>query len=336
MQRFFRFASLAVMMPGSIWVQGALAQDDVVVQPPPGGSVQIQDSAGNSIYLQVNDDGTLLLPGMGGDTEQESVLCFETGSGVLGPCTPDAATGPTGPEGPAGPQGPQGETGPQGPPGPEGNAGPQGPQGPQGETGPQGPAGDSYTIGTGLEEDAGLLTLQRTGCSSGQVLQYDGTNWSCVTPDAGGARGFDVLIDGTAIEDPAQDLAFLGSTGFAHAFLTSENYRFQVARDALKDANILFSATGCTGTSAALPNDGSQLYPVVPGEILRAGNTAYYVPMAATTSSFTYESFWNPGGDFCQDATQTTQAYPAFVNDATVTGYSFGSPSSMNLTIQRN
>jgi len=455
-------------MTAALFAQGASAQDDVIVQPPPGGTVQIQDSAGNTVYLQVNDDGTLFLPGIAGDAEQGSVLCFEAGSGLLGPCTPDAATGPTGPTGPMGPTGPtgptgaqgdtgpegaqgpagptgpmgptgpvgdpgptgpqgaDGPTGPMGPTGPVGDAGPTGPQGvpgptgpmgatgPQGDTGPQGvpgptgptgaqgdtgpagpqgatgpmgpsgpqgptgptgaqgatgpigpqgdtgpvgatgstgpagpmgptgpvgptgPAGDSYTIGTGLELDSGLLTLQRAGCTAGQVLQYDGSAWSCETPASGGS-GFDVLLNGTSISDPALDLAYIGFTGNSFGFLTASNYRFQLVDNQLQGIWILYDAAGCTGNSAAYAgSESSGQFSTQPGSIFQDQGTVYYVDASATVSNFSTESFYNVANATCQDYSGIDPSVPFSANNSTVTGMSFGDPNNQVVSFQRN
>ena len=111
MNSIFRYSSLAAAVAMALATPEAQAQDNVVIQAPPGGSVQVRDAAGNVIHLQIDDDGQLILPGVGTEPEQETVLCFEAGSGVLGPCTADATTGPTGPTGPAGPTGPEGPMG---------------------------------------------------------------------------------------------------------------------------------------------------------------------------------------------------------------------------------
>ena len=398
----------------------------------------MRDAVGNVIHLQIDDDGQLILPGVGTEPEQETVLCFEAGSGVLGPCTADATTGPTGPTGPAGPTGPEGpmgetgeagpvgptgptgdvgpegpmgepgpigdtgpagptgpqgeigpvgdtgpmgptgpagpqgeigpmgETGPMGPTGPMGSTGPMGPTGPMGDTGPAGPAGpvgdtgpagpigptgpigdtgptgptgpagDSYTIGTGLEEDGGLLTLQRTGCSADQLLQFDGSEWSCVNPPSGG-EPFDVLLNGTPIDDASLDLAFLGSDGYRHALLTNENFRFQVSVTGLEGAWVLFDNTDCSGNSAVWPdNDQANGIRVSPGQIFSGGAAAHYIPMSATLSSFSYQSFWNLSTSACMNDSSSLPAYPAPVNDAGVTGISIADPSTLEVTIQRN
>ncbi|AKS41090.1 collagen-like protein [Wenzhouxiangella marina] len=160
MNKLRGLAPLTLAISTALMSASVLAQSsDVVIQAPPGGTVRVEDSAGNSVFLQVNDDGTLVLPGIAGDPEQTSVLCFEAATGILGPCTAAAAIGPTGPTGPAGPPGPTGAqgdpgpvgavgaTGPAGATGPQGNAGPPGPTGPTGAMGATGPAGAQGPIG---------------------------------------------------------------------------------------------------------------------------------------------------------------------------------------------
>ncbi|WP_205596636.1 collagen-like protein [Wenzhouxiangella sp. XN201] len=436
MSKYIRPAPLALAIASAFVADKVLAQEDLTIQAPPGGSVQIRDAAGNVIHLQVDDNGTLILPGVSGHGEQDTVLCFESTSGVLGPCSTDAIQGPTGPTGPqgdtgptgpagpqgdtgpAGPQGPQGDpgptgpqgaqglqgdpgptgpqgvqgpqgdtgpqgaqgpqgdpgpTGPQGPQGPQGDTGPvgpqgaqgpqgiqgdtgpqgvqgpqgdtgptgpqgiQGPQGPQGVTGPQGPtgdtgpAGDSYTIGTGLEEDAGLLTVQRTGCSAGQVLEYDGSAWSCNDPSGG--TGFDVLINGTAISDPTLDLAFLGSTGTSQGFLTTQNFRVTLEGGAIKSGFLMFDAAGCTGNMAVdIETDAFSS-----GDVFASGGNLYYVPDNPTEyTDFPQQSYLDPADGQCKVDTTAYDGLQAISNDAGVTGFSFADPDTAVVTYQRN
>jgi hypothetical protein len=440
MRDHFRPVCLALAISAALVPLDASSQQNLTIQAPPGGSVQIRDAAGTVIHLQVDNDGTLILPGLSGQGDQETVLCFDSGSGVLGPCSPDAAQGPIGPqgpqgetgatgdqgpqgeEGPVGPQGPQGDPGPagpegiqgpqgdigpagpagpegaqgpqgdQGPVGPEGAPGPQGEQGPMGpegvqgpqgeqgpmgpqgmqgpqgeqgaagaegaqgpqgepgpigppgpqgepgETGPQGPvgdtgpAGDSYTIGTGLQEDAGLLTLQRTGCAAGQVLEYDGSAWACADSAAGGT-GFDVLINGTPISAPTLDLAFLGSTGSAQIFLTSQNFRVTVAGNALKSGFLMFDQPGCTG-SAAIDNESGNFSR---GEVFAAGGNLYYTPGDATAfAAFPQQSYIDPANGLCQAETANYIGLQAVANDIGITGFALANPETVEVSYQRN
>src|SRR6056297_1758337 len=161
MRSAFSYTPLAAAIVAVLFASEANAQEDVVVQAPPGGSVQIQDSAGNTVYFRVNDDGTLILPAIDGDAEQTSVLCFEAGTGVLGPCTATAAIGPPGPTGPQGVAGPIGPQGAPGPIGAQGATGPIGPQGVPGPTGAQGVPGPTGPQGRSEEHTSELQSLRR-------------------------------------------------------------------------------------------------------------------------------------------------------------------------------
>ncbi len=160
MKKFHAGLSLTIAIAVILSAHSANAQEDVVIQAPPGGTVKIRDAAGTAVHLEVTDDGALILPGISADPEQESVLCFATSTGTLGPCTPDAAIGPTGPAGPQGPIGATGPAGPAGDQGPAGATGDQGPIGPTGATGPQGATGPEGPIGpigaTGAQGDPGI------------------------------------------------------------------------------------------------------------------------------------------------------------------------------------
>ncbi|MBN8478214.1 MAG: collagen-like protein [Burkholderiales bacterium] len=125
---------------------------DVKLKPPPGGGVAVRDPTDTADRLRVDGNGTVVVPGLPAATQRNSVLCFDSVTGTLGPCLPGAipagATGPTGAtgSGSAGPTGPTGPTGSAGPTGPSGAtgfgaAGPTGPTGPTGSAGPTGPTG---------------------------------------------------------------------------------------------------------------------------------------------------------------------------------------------------
>lgn len=65
-----------------------------------------------------------------------------------------------------------GEPGPQGEPGPAGPEGPQGPQGTQGEPGPEGPQGPEGTF--------------PDGTAAGEMMYWNGTEWTAVAPGEDG------------------------------------------------------------------------------------------------------------------------------------------------------
>ncbi len=193
--------TLSLAIGGLLTGHAAVAQSDLVIKPPAGGSVVIEDAAGNQVLLEVDENGVLRLPGVVASAEQDAVLCMNVGSGQLGPCSDAALLGFEGPTGPTGPMGAQGEIGLPGVPGPPGEIGPQGeagPAGPTGERGPNGPIGEpgptgpmgptgptgaagTYQIGSGLELNGDVLSLP-TDCLTGQSLEFDGSEWICVPP----------------------------------------------------------------------------------------------------------------------------------------------------------
>ena len=79
-----------------------------------------------------------------------------------------AYRGPQGSIGPAGPQGMPGEPGTKGEKGDQGVTGPEGPAGPQGLKGDKGEPG----------KDAPFANI---GCSTNQIIRYNGTTWECAT-----------------------------------------------------------------------------------------------------------------------------------------------------------
>lgn len=196
----FKNRPISLAITGLLASHAAVAQNNLVIQPPAGGSVVIEDSAGNRVLLQVDENGVLQLPGVPGSAEQDTILCMEVASGQLGPCSAgtlaglEGPVGPTGPQGARGPRGPQGDIGPtgamgpqgiQGDPGPTGPMGLQGDQGIQGSPGPTGPIGPTgaagtYTIGAGLELNGDTLSLP-TDCQDGAQLTWNAVaaTWDC-------------------------------------------------------------------------------------------------------------------------------------------------------------
>lgn len=151
---------LSLAISGLLGTQAAVAQDDIVIRPPAGGSVVIEDASGNRLLLQVDDDGRLMIPGIGEAAEQVSPICIDSATGQLGPCAPDALQGPEGPEGP------------------QGEPGPTGPMGEVGPTGPQGEPGNTFEIGTGLEVEDNVLRI-RTDCAEDSGIVFQGGEWVC-------------------------------------------------------------------------------------------------------------------------------------------------------------
>lgn len=117
--------------------------------------------------LRVDENGQVVIPALPAALQQQSFVCFDATTGVLGSCAdvPGGVTGPTGPTGALGPTGPTGATGitgatglvgttgatgltgDTGPTGPQGRQGIQGTQGPQGLIGPPGPQGVAGPVG---------------------------------------------------------------------------------------------------------------------------------------------------------------------------------------------
>lgn len=190
----FKNKPISLVITSLLASHAAVAQNNLVIQPPAGGSVVIEDAAGNQVLLQVDENGVLQLPGVPGSAAQDAILCMEVASGQLGPCSADALAGLEGPIGPTGPQGergprgapgeigPTGAMGPQGIPGIQGDIGPTGDMGPPGPTGPIGPTGAAgiYTIGTGLELNGDTLSLP-TNCTDGAQLTWNAaaSTWDC-------------------------------------------------------------------------------------------------------------------------------------------------------------
>jgi hypothetical protein len=127
----------------------AVHAQDVSVTPPSGGGFVVKDSSGNAIRFKIDANGNLLVPGLGAALPQGALLCFDTTTGLLGPCaagTGDGMVGPTGPAGPTGATGMSGAVGDTGPIGATG-IGLIGPTGSTGATGSGGATGATGSIG---------------------------------------------------------------------------------------------------------------------------------------------------------------------------------------------
>ncbi|MEN1729466.1 MAG: hypothetical protein AAGJ52_13605, partial [Pseudomonadota bacterium] len=157
-------------------------------------------------------------------------------------------------------------------------------------------------------------------------------------PTGPSGRQFDVLINGTSIADPSQDLAYLGFTGQGPGFLTSQNYRFDLVATALKSAFVLYSGPGCTGT-ARLFSEAGQTGVAFAGEIVQANGAVVYVPLANTAAPFAWASFFNFGTGNCDAAspgpTDTNDGIAFQPNSSAVTGYAIANPNNLVTTFQR-
>jgi len=65
---------------------------DVSVTPPTGGSFVVRDSSGNPVHFQVDASGNVLIPGLQGAPARNTLICFDTVSGTLGPCAAGDST----------------------------------------------------------------------------------------------------------------------------------------------------------------------------------------------------------------------------------------------------
>lgn len=137
--------SLAIAL---VFGNAAYAQD-VSVTPPSSGGFVVKDSSGNAIRFKIDANGNLLLPGLGAALPQGTLLCFDTTTGLLGPCAAGTGNGMVGPTGPAGPTGATGMSGAVGDTGPIGATGIGliGPTGSTGATGSGGATGATGSIG---------------------------------------------------------------------------------------------------------------------------------------------------------------------------------------------
>jgi len=146
----YRRKRLAVAVAMALALASPLAARaaDVEIRTPPAGNFTVRDSAGSVLLLQILGTGPVTIPWLTGAGQVDRVLCFDSASGLLGQCLPNALpAGPSGPTGPAGVAGPPGPTGPTGPAGVAGPSGPSGPTGPAGIAGPAGPTGPTGPAG---------------------------------------------------------------------------------------------------------------------------------------------------------------------------------------------
>ncbi|MFL0803039.1 MAG: DNRLRE domain-containing protein [Agarilytica sp.] len=202
---FFFYENIANAGVASKWLTGFDAPLDV---DGDNGDMYLDNASGN-VYQKLNGSWAIETNIVGAQGEQGI-------QGVVGPTGPQGeqgiqgVAGPTGPEGEQGLQGVAGPTGPQGEQGLQGVAGPTGPQGEQGlqgaagPTGPQGEQGLQGVAGpTGPQGEQGLpgdSVLNSLGCSTNQLIQFDGADWMCVDNDQANPLDSIICAEGQVLQ----------------------------------------------------------------------------------------------------------------------------------------
>jgi len=169
---------------------------DVEVQTPAAGNFVVKNSTSN-VLLQIQSAGAVAIPFLTTAGQVNTVLCFDSASGLLGQCAPGAIpAGLMGPPGPAGATGAIGPTGPIGPVGPIGPTGATGATGDTGATGPAGPAGSGAIIpfasGLPITMTTVVGGLPGTGSVVGYGHSADGINLLGGVLDLTGGSGVDM------------------------------------------------------------------------------------------------------------------------------------------------
>lgn len=185
------------------------------------------DGVSNNQDPDVDNDGTANAE----DASTATIVAIAGPQGSQGERGNDGTTGATGEAGAQGSIGPQGQNGVDGTTGSQGVTGPQGPAGVDGATGATGPQGPTGTVGavtddgvidttltgsdldiqlklaasSGLIKLSGGLSLTNT-CSTGQILKWDGSAWSCSDDNNPSAW----LLAGNSGTNPSSN--FLGTT----------------------------------------------------------------------------------------------------------------------------
>ncbi|MFN8320103.1 MAG: hypothetical protein U0V54_11865, partial [Saprospiraceae bacterium] len=225
-------------------------------------------------------------------------------TGAAGATGPAGAKGDKGDTGPAGPQGATGVAGPTGPAGAKGDKGDTGPTGPQG---PAGPAG-SYTAGTGISIASGTITntgdtnpnddvkstdqaggdiggtfgnltvnklkninLPAGAPQSGQILLYNGTAWTYLTPP-----GSTTYTAGTGISIANNTITNTGDTNAGDDLTNTTNFDGDISGTyGNTSVNKLKGKTISTNTPTegqVLTYSGGQWKPVTPSTSSGGGN----------------------------------------------------------------
>ena len=137
--------AFALAQPGLTW---AVPAGDIVNTPPAGGSFVVKDNTGTTDRLRVTEGGVVTMPSLPTGTVGNTVTCFDSASGRLGPCAPGVAVGPTGATGLNGATGVTGSTGATGAVGATGSTGVTGVTGATGAQGVTGATGATGSTGS--------------------------------------------------------------------------------------------------------------------------------------------------------------------------------------------
>lgn len=214
---------------------------DIEVQTPAAGNFVVRNSTSN-VLLQIQSAGVVTIPFLTTAGQVDTVLCFDSASGLLGQCAPGAIPaglmGPPGPPGATGATGPAGSSGPVGPIGPAGATGATGPAGATGATGATGPAGPA---GSGsIIPFASGLPITMTTIAGG-------------LPGTGGVVGYGHSADGIALFGGILDLT--GGSG------VDMNYAFSMPRDGtITSMSAYFSSTVALSLIGTTITINEQLY----------------------------------------------------------------------------
>ncbi len=193
MNRFAR-RPLTVALALALAASGQqLRAADVEIRTPPGGNFAVRDSTGALLRLLVNGtNGEVTIPFLTTAPVQPSLVCFQTGTGLLGQCATGAfgATGATGATGAMGATGVTGAgfTGAIGATGATGSAGATGGAGTTGATGATGSAGGTGIAGA---TGAGTGAIGSTGATgSAGAPGLAGNTGAAGATGSSGAMGF--------------------------------------------------------------------------------------------------------------------------------------------------
>ncbi len=94
----FKQRPLAIALAATIALGSSrLHAADVEIRTPPGGNFAVRDSTGAILRLLVNGTtGEITVPYLTAAPQQTNVVCFQTGTGLLGQCAPGSIIGPQG------------------------------------------------------------------------------------------------------------------------------------------------------------------------------------------------------------------------------------------------